>query len=74
MEAMVDRGAIANYFKLLKEVLDDHTLLENPAQTYNVDELGGYTLRSSSTSCCGEKGPVKNKLLATKTKSQSLGA
>ena len=40
MEAMANRGAIAKYFKLLKEVLDDHALLENPAQIYNVDELG----------------------------------
>ena len=40
MEAMADRGAIENYFKLLKEVLDEHALLEKPAQIYNVDESG----------------------------------
>ena len=37
---MVNRAAIENYFKLLKEVLDEHALLEKPAQIYNVDELG----------------------------------
>ena len=40
MEAMANRGAIAKYFKLLKEVLDEHALIEKPAQIYNVDELG----------------------------------
>ena len=40
MEAMADRGAIENYFKLLKEVLDEHALLEKLAQIYNVDESG----------------------------------
>ena len=29
MEAIADRGAIANHFKLLKEVLDEHALLES---------------------------------------------
>ena len=37
---MADRGAIENYFKLPKEVLDEHALLEKPAQIYNVDESG----------------------------------
>ena len=40
MSAMDDRGAIENYFKVLKEVLDKHALLEKPAQIYNVDESG----------------------------------
>ena len=30
---------IENYFKLLKKVLDEHALFENPAQIYNTDEL-----------------------------------
>jgi len=40
MSAIDDREAIENYFKFLKEVLDEHALLQKPAQIYIVDESG----------------------------------
>ena len=59
MSAIDDREAIENYFKFLKEVLDEHALLEKPAQIYNVDESSIPLDHPSSTSCCGERGQQK---------------
>ena len=75
MEAMADRGAIENYFKLLKDVLDEHALLEKPAQIYNVDESGiplDHCPPHVVVKMTSEK--YATALLATKTKSQPLGA
>ena len=63
MSAIDDREAIENYFKFLKEVLDEHALLEKPAQIYNVDESSIPLDHPSSTSCCGERGQQKSMLL-----------
>ena len=47
---MADRGAIENYFKLLKEVLDEHALLEKPAQCQHqqVQPLPGASASTNS--------------------------
>ena len=36
----VNHTVIDGYFNLLKECLDEHSLQDNPAQIYNVDETG----------------------------------
>ena len=40
MTAMENREAIEDYFRLLKETLEQHDLLDKPGQIYNVDESG----------------------------------
>ena len=37
---MDSKEAIENYFKLLKDVLEDFGQLNKPSQIYNVDESG----------------------------------
>ena len=36
----INKETLSHYFKLLKDVLDECGLLDNPAQIYNVDESG----------------------------------
>ena len=36
----INKETLSYYFKLLKDVLDECGLLDNPAQVYNVDESG----------------------------------
>ena len=40
MDAMGNKEALNNYFKLLKEVMEENDLMDKPGQIYNVDESG----------------------------------
>ena len=40
MDAMANKEALDNYFKLLKEVMEENDLMDKPGQIYNVDESG----------------------------------
>ena len=40
MDAMANKEALDNYFKLLKEVMEENNLMDKPGQIYNVDESG----------------------------------
>ena len=68
MSAIDDREAIENYFKFLKEVLDEHALLEKPAQIYNVDESSiPLDHRPPHVVVKGASKKYATALLATKT-------
>ena len=40
MSAMHNKEAIENYFKLLKDVLEEHEQFNKPSRIYNIDESG----------------------------------
>lgn len=40
MDAMDNNEALENYFKLLKDLLEENGLMDQPGQIYNVDESG----------------------------------
>ena len=47
------------YFELLKDVLEEHDLMESPGQIYNVDETGMLLDHRPGTKSCDTKGPKK---------------
>ncbi len=67
----VNPEAIGSYFDLLKEVLQEHNLMESPGQIYNVDETGMPFDHRPPKVITKRKCVIER--LATKVKSQSLG-
>ena len=69
MDAMANHEALDNYFKLLKEVLEEHNLMDKPGQVYNVDE-SGMPLEASPPRVLAKVGQRKVRYRTSGNKSQ----
>ena len=69
MDAMKNDGSLDNYFMKLKDVLDEHQLMDKPGQIYNVDETG-IPLDHRAPRVLTKKGQKKVRYSTSGNKSQ----
>ena len=69
MDAMNDVEALDSYFKLLKDVVEEHGLMDQPGQIYNVDE-SGMPLEHRPPRVLAKKGQRKVRYRTSGNKSQ----
>lgn len=65
----VNQAVISSYFDLLKSVLQEHELMQSPAQIYNVDETG-VPLDHRPPNVLAKRGQKKVRYRTTGNKSQ----